>query len=132
MVHKLFKANQIMLINLPPMEYMPYFMNTMMAPSRGRAVKMVNEGLKYQVLDLNKKYGTLELDLIDMHSLLSDMVNDPDTFGITNTNRAYWDDCQEKCQDLGMDDYIWWDRTHLTGGKFLPLAIARMTCIIHL
>ncbi|ORZ13605.1 hypothetical protein BCR42DRAFT_330429 [Absidia repens] len=76
---------------------------------------MVNAALKQQVTELNKKYGTLELDLIDAHSLLSDMVQNPATFGLTNTDRAYWDDCQGKCKNRGMDEYIWWDRTHLTG-----------------
>ncbi|KAI8342550.1 hypothetical protein BC941DRAFT_345106 [Chlamydoabsidia padenii] len=66
-------------------------------------------------MDFNKKYGTLTLDLIDVYSLLSDMVHDPTTFGIVNTNRAFWDDCQGDCNDLGMDEYLWWDRTHLTG-----------------
>ncbi|KAI8076785.1 uncharacterized protein BX664DRAFT_47045 [Halteromyces radiatus] len=117
-IHRIFKANQIMLINLPPMEFMPYFVESTMATSRGAAVRMVNKGLKKQVEELNKKYRTLELDLVDIHSLLSDMVNDPTSFGISNKDRAYWDDCQGDCKGLEMDDYLWWDRTHLTGRKF--------------
>lgn len=106
-----------MLFNIPPMEYMPYFRDTAMAESRKEAVNQLNTLLKQQVMELNKQYPTLKLDLVDVHTLISDMTKDSEKFGIKNTNNAYWDDCDEgKCGDNGIDEYIWWDRTHLTGG----------------
>ncbi|CAO3628442.1 unnamed protein product [Cunninghamella echinulata] len=115
--HKILKANQIMLFNIPPMELMPYFRDTAMAESRKEAVLQFNTLLQQQVNELNKQYPTLKLDLVDVHKLISDMTSQPDKFGIRNVNEAYWDDCHEgKCGDKGMDEYIWWDRTHLTGG----------------
>ncbi|CAO3579721.1 unnamed protein product [Absidia cylindrospora] len=115
--HKIFKASQVMLINLPPMEYMPYFnKDPALVASRKEAVDMVNSDLKEKVADISKRFGMLKLDLVDMHSLLSDMVQDPATFGLVNTDRAFWDDCQGSCKELKLDDYLWWDQTHLTGG----------------
>ncbi|CAO3633973.1 unnamed protein product [Cunninghamella blakesleeana] len=115
--HKILKANQIMLFNIPPMEYMPYFRETAMAESRKEAVNQLNQFLKQQVMAVNKEYPALKLDLVDVHTLITDMTKDGEKFGMRNTNTAYWDDCDEgKCGDNGIDEYIWWDRTHLTGG----------------
>ncbi|ORZ25124.1 hypothetical protein BCR42DRAFT_399424 [Absidia repens] len=115
--HKIFKASQVMLINLPPMEYMPYYnKDPVLVASRKEAVDTVNSDLKKKVADISKRFGMLKLDLVDMHSILSGMVQNPAKYGLVNTDDAFWDDCQGSCKELKLDDYLWWDQTHLTGG----------------
>ncbi|KAI8072733.1 GDSL-like Lipase/Acylhydrolase-domain-containing protein [Gongronella butleri] len=115
-VHRLFNANQILLMNLPPMEKMPYFLNTLAADERRDAVITINKQLHQHVDALNSNYPRLSLDYIDVHSLLNDVIADPEPFGFVNTDGAYWDNCENYCNEKNMDQYVWWDRTHLTGG----------------
>ncbi|KAI8375485.1 hypothetical protein BD560DRAFT_326963 [Blakeslea trispora] len=64
---------------------------------------------------MNKHLQAIELDLVDVHKLIQDVVGKPELFGITNAEDAYWDHCQGQCADP-IDSYVWWDKTHLTGG----------------
>lgn len=62
------------------------------------------------------------MDLIDVHAMLQDIVESPDQFGFKDATHAYWDACQGRCTDK-IDDYVWWDKAHLTGGKWWSLSI---------
>ncbi|KAI7873210.1 uncharacterized protein EV154DRAFT_431105 [Mucor mucedo] len=64
---------------------------------------------------MNKHSQHLELDRVDIHKLLDDIVDSPELFGLKNAHDSYWDTCQGLCAD-DIDSYVWWDKTHLTGG----------------
>lgn len=86
-----------------------------MAPSRERAANRLNELLKKEVEKMNKHLQLLELDLVDVHNLLDDIIEKPEMFDVKNAVDPYWEACQGKCSDE-IDSYVWWDKTHLTGG----------------
>lgn len=96
---------------------MPYYANTTnLTESREeRAANQLNELLTKEVEKMNKHSQHLELDLVDVHKLLDDIVDNPELFGLKNANDSYWDTCQGKCTEP-IDSYVWWDKTHLTGG----------------
>lgn len=104
-----------MVFGVPPLEHMPFYARTELAPSREKAANDLNEQLTREVEKMNKHLQSLELDLVDIHKLIDDIVKQPDVFNIKNTREAYWDVCQGQCSD-DMDDYVWWDEIHLTGG----------------
>lgn len=94
---------------------MPYYANTDNAQTREKAANQLNEYLTKHVEKMNKHSQHLELDLVDIHKLLDDIVKKPELFGLKNAHDSYWDTCQGKCADE-IDSYVWWDKTHLTGG----------------
>lgn len=98
------------------MDKMPYFSkDESESEKRKEAVDTFNQLLHEKFLNLVKYHNTLELDLVDVHDLLVDMIDSPAEFGFSEGDQAYWDACQGKCLDA-IDDYIWWDKLHLTGG----------------
>ncbi|KAI9244480.1 hypothetical protein BDA99DRAFT_416245, partial [Phascolomyces articulosus] len=58
---------------------------------------------------------------VDVHNLLSDIASDPPIFGFSDATHAYLDACQGACQE-DIDEFVWWDRTHLTGGAHRAIA----------
>ncbi|KAI9317911.1 hypothetical protein BX666DRAFT_1815546, partial [Dichotomocladium elegans] len=62
---------------------------------------------------------------IDIHSLLSDIVEIPDVFGFSNVADAYVTACGDGdgCTD-NADQYMWWDHIHLAGGIHRTIANA--------
>ncbi|ORX59386.1 hypothetical protein DM01DRAFT_1317426 [Hesseltinella vesiculosa] len=121
-LHRLLNADKILLINLPPMEKMPFFQKSTMAEERQEAVVELNRQLREHAQTLNDNYPRLKLDIIDAHQLLDDIASDPGSFGFSNTDTAYWDDCETHCDAKSIDTYVWWDRTHFTGGIHYFLA----------
>lgn len=95
---------------------MPYFAGSDMEDTRSNIVSKFNELLSKDVVSLNKHHRALEMDLVDVNALISDMVGNPGDFGFKNASGAYWDVCQGQCTD-DMDTYVWWDSIHLTGGN---------------
>lgn len=87
-----------------------------MEDTRSNIVSKFNELLSKDVVSLNKHHRALEMDLVDVNALISDMVGNPEDFGFKNASSAYWDVCQGQCTD-DMDTYVWWDSIHLTGGN---------------
>ncbi|KAI8327145.1 GDSL-like Lipase/Acylhydrolase-domain-containing protein [Blakeslea trispora] len=114
-VRQLFSHTKFIVFNLPPMEYMPLYAHTEFAENRKEAVDQLNEWLRKDIEKMNKHLQAIELDLVDVHKLIQDVVGKPELFGITNAEDAYWDHCQGQCADP-IDSYVWWDKTHLTGG----------------
>lgn len=94
---------------------MPYYANTNSAKSREKAANHLNEYLTRDVEKMNKHSQHLELDLVDIHKLLDDIVDNPELFGLKNARDSYWEACQGLCAD-DINSYVWWDKTHLTGG----------------
>lgn len=123
-IRKAFKADRIMVFNVPPLEYMPFFDDDDNALDRskwGAAAKQLNRMLEKDIAILNRNHHALRLDLVDIHSLLSDIVKSPSMFSFTDASHAYLDACQHEC-DNKIDDYLWWDRTHMTGGAHRAIA----------
>ncbi|KAI7886038.1 hypothetical protein K492DRAFT_156545 [Lichtheimia hyalospora FSU 10163] len=123
-IRKAFKADRIMVFNVPPLEYMPFFVDDDNALDRakwGAAAEQLNRMLRKDIAILNRNHHALKLDLVDIHSLLSDIVANPSTFSFTDASHAYLDACQNGC-DNKIDDYLWWDRTHMTGGAHRAIA----------
>lgn len=94
---------------------MPFYANTELASSRETAANKLNDQLTKEVEKMNKHLQSLELDLVDIHKMLDDIVDHPAMFEIINAKESYWDACQGQCTDE-IDSYVWWDKTHLTGG----------------
>lgn len=103
------------MFGIPPLERMPFYANTELAPSRETAANQLNEQLTKEVEKMNKHLQALELDLVDIHKMLDDIAEHPAMFDIINAQEPYWDACQGQCTD-DIDSYVWWDKTHLTGG----------------
>lgn len=115
-IRKVFSSNRFLVLNVPPVELMPYFAGSDMEDTRSNIVSKFNELLSKDVVSLNKHHRALEMDLVDVNALISDMVGNPEDFGFKNATSAYWDVCQGQCTD-DMDTYVWWDSIHLTGGN---------------
>ncbi|KAI8098474.1 GDSL-like Lipase/Acylhydrolase-domain-containing protein [Halteromyces radiatus] len=123
-VRKVFGTNRFLMFTLVPMDKMPYFNkdNDKIALQRQKqAIDNFNQLLHEKVSNLVKHHQSLELDLVDAHDLLKDMVNNPDEFGFKDGQHSFWDTCQGQCHE-SVDDYIWWDKTHLTGGAHRIIA----------
>ncbi|KAI9484698.1 hypothetical protein BDB00DRAFT_878539 [Zychaea mexicana] len=123
-IRKVFHASRIMVFNVPPLERMPFFADNDEHADKevwGQAAVELNRMLQNDVVSLNKHHHALELDLVDVHSLLSDIAADPPIFGFSDATHAYLDACQGACQDE-INDFVWWDRTHLTGGAHHVIA----------
>ncbi|CAO3625680.1 unnamed protein product [Cunninghamella blakesleeana] len=124
-VRKVFGTNRFILFTLAPMDKMPYFSkNETERVKRKESIDAYNLQLHDKFSNLVKYHNTLEMDLVDAHDLLVDMIESPTEFGFINGNEAYWDRCQGKCND-NIDHYIWWDKIHLTGGahRFITTSI---------
>ncbi|KAJ8663841.1 hypothetical protein O0I10_000115 [Lichtheimia ornata] len=120
-IRKVFSSNRFLVLNVPPVELMPYFAGSDMEDTRSNIVSKFNELLSKDVVSLNKHHRALEMDLVDVNALISDMVGNPEDFGFKNATSAYWDVCQGQCTD-DMDTYVWWDSIHLTGGAHRAIA----------
>lgn len=96
---------------------MPYFAETEVAANRSQAAVEINRGLEKDVANLNKHHHALEMDYVDLHSLINDIVVDPTVFNFQKPTVSYLDDCfqQKECKHTEKD-YIWWDKTHFTSG----------------
>ncbi|OBZ85084.1 Thermolabile hemolysin [Choanephora cucurbitarum] len=114
-VRQAFSHTKFIVFNVPPMEYMPLYAHTEKAEKKKEAVIQLNEMLRKDIEKMNKHLQAIELDLVDVHKLIQDIVDKPGLFGIQNPQDAYWDHCQGQCADP-IDSYVWWDKTHLTGG----------------
>ncbi|KAI7886497.1 hypothetical protein K492DRAFT_122467 [Lichtheimia hyalospora FSU 10163] len=100
---------------------MPFFIDREDKPQWESAADQLNRLIQNDVVNLNKHHHALELDLIDIHSLLTDVMSDPSMFNFVNALDAYLDACHGKCTD-NVDAYVWWDRTHITGGMHRLIA----------
>lgn len=114
-IRRIYASNKFIVFGVPPLERMPFYANTDLASSRETAANQLNEQLTKEVEKMNKHLQSLELDLVDIHKMLDDIVDHPSMFEIINAKDPYWDACQGQCTDE-MDAYVWWDKTHLTGG----------------
>ncbi|KAI8645876.1 hypothetical protein BD408DRAFT_400034 [Parasitella parasitica] len=112
---RIFSSNKFIVMGIPPLERMPFYANTKLAASREKAANQLDELLTKEVEKMNKHLQSLELDLVDIHKMLDDIVEHPAMFEIINAKEPYWDACQGQCSDE-IDSYVWWDKTHLTGG----------------
>jgi hypothetical protein len=103
---------------------MPYFNEDGREDERERysqAFDDFNNKLHDKVYSMVRRHRSLALDLVDTHDLLKDMSNTPADFGFKDGHRSFWDTCHGQC-DNAVDDYVWWDKTHLTGGAHRIIA----------
>lgn len=118
-LRRVFRAKRIIVFNVPPLERMPFFADNDDEPTKekwGMAAREVNRLLQRSVTSLNKHHHALELDLVDVHSLLNDILDNPKVFGFVNAVSPYLDDNTCCRRNNNIDEYVWWDRTHWTGG----------------
>jgi phospholipase/lecithinase/hemolysin len=99
---------------------MPYYQDqdNEIAANRSQASAEINRGLEKDIANLNKHHHALEMDYVDTHSLINDIVVDPKIFNFKNPVSSYLDECfnEDSCKN-NAKDYIWWDKTHFTTGK---------------
>ncbi|CAO0799721.1 unnamed protein product [Mucor circinelloides] len=112
---KVFLSDRYLVLNVPPLGQMPYYQDSDIAANRSQASVDINRALEKDVGNLNKHHHALEMDYVDIHSLVSDIAVDPTVFGFQNPNASYLDTCYDNTQcKLKETDYIWWDKTHFT------------------
>lgn len=99
---------------------MPYYQDNKVGVNRSQAAIEINKALEKDVANLNKHHHALEMDYVDIHSLVEDMIVDPTIFQFKNSRDAFLDTCDDKCK-LDENDYIWWDRTHFTSGIIVTI-----------
>ncbi|KAI9027347.1 hypothetical protein CLU79DRAFT_717365 [Phycomyces nitens] len=118
---KVFGANRMIVLSVPPLELLPYFQDQDLKKKWGDASREFNRLLEKDSILLNQHHSALELDIIHVHTLLRDIVQNPASFGFNNAKDSYWDTCQGQCKDK-IDSYVWWDKTELTGGAHRAIA----------
>ncbi|KAL0082844.1 hypothetical protein J3Q64DRAFT_1642158 [Phycomyces blakesleeanus] len=111
----------MIVLSVPPLDLLPYFQDPDLKKQWGDASKSFNKLLEKDSILLNQHHSALELDIIHVHTLLRDIVQNPASFGFVNAKDSYWDACQGQCKDK-MDSYVWWDKTQLTGGAHRAIA----------
>ncbi|KAI8048264.1 hypothetical protein BDF21DRAFT_392998 [Thamnidium elegans] len=112
---KSFLSDRFIVLNIAPLGHMPYYQGSNVAMNRSQASVEINRGLEKDIANLNKHHHALEMDYLDIHSLLNDIVIDPTTFGFKNSSAPYLDSCDNRPECKGqVKDYIWWDKTHFT------------------
>lgn len=116
----MFLSDRYVVLNVPPLGQMPYYHDQPLAAgNKSQAAVQINRALEKDIGNLNKHHHALEMDFVDIHSLISDISVDPTVFGFANPNASYLDTCYENKQcKLKESDYIWWDETHFTTGLY--------------
>ncbi|KAI9289406.1 SGNH hydrolase-type esterase domain-containing protein [Umbelopsis sp. AD052] len=105
-----FKAVNILLLEVPPLEHMPFFYEQ---DQRGDASRRVNSLFVVQNADWSSELN-IRLKIIYTHQLLDKVVAAPGSYGFNNVTHGYWEVCTGTCTD-NENDYLWWDAGHLTG-----------------
>ncbi|KAI8883760.1 carbohydrate esterase family 16 protein [Backusella circina FSU 941] len=113
-IRKIFSSNRVLLLNVPPLEYMPYFADSELALNYSMATTSLNKLLSKEVANLNKHHHGLEMDFVDIHTLIADLFVNPTVFGYKNSISPYLDDCSEEFCSGMTNKYVWWDKTHFT------------------
>ncbi|KAG0756715.1 hypothetical protein G6F33_011308 [Rhizopus arrhizus] len=114
-INKVFQANKFLVFNIPPLEYMPYYYNTEQASNKSQAAIEINRMLEKDVSNINKHHHALEMDLVDIHSLVNDIVVDPFIFNYKYATTSIITDCVKSGEPCSSSDgYIWWDDTHFS------------------
>jgi phospholipase/lecithinase/hemolysin len=113
---------QILLLGIPPLEYSPYYADSKKQTQIKKRVNEYNVALEDMVTD---KIGgaTITLSFIDNNFLFADILGNPAGYGLEEVDKAYWNQCQGRCED-SMDTYLWWDSIHLTGAGHKAIADA--------
>jgi phospholipase/lecithinase/hemolysin len=96
---------------------MPYYQESEVAMNRSQAAVDINKGLEKDVANLNKHHHALEMDYVDIHSLINDIIVDPIIFNFKKPIESYLNECKNEPCKNNVKDYIWWDKTHFTTGK---------------
>lgn len=117
-IRRAFHGNHIMVFNIPPLQRMPFFAGRDETEKWQEAAETLNEMIRQDVVKLNEQYQDLQLDLVDVYDLLNDIAADPENFGFKDAETAYLD---SPLRSSKADDYVWWDRTHLTSGKSIVM-----------
>ncbi|GAB5587393.1 hypothetical protein Unana1_02293 [Umbelopsis nana] len=105
-----FKATNIMLLDVPPLELMPFFY---LQDERADASRKVNGLFISQNADWSSELN-IRLPLVHTHLILDKVAASPNSYGFSNVTHAYWEVCTGTCTD-NENDYLWWDAGHLTG-----------------
>ncbi|KAI8366023.1 uncharacterized protein BYT42DRAFT_150919 [Radiomyces spectabilis] len=119
---------RILLFGLPPLEFSPYYAKE---PSKikGRIMEY-NAALEDMVNDWDSVNGaTASLSYVDLSTLFGAVLGDPSEYRLLDVENAYWDKCQGRCNDP-VNNYLWWDAIHITGGKpfFSAIHHSRVQC----
>lgn len=116
MARKAFLSDRFIVLNIAPLGHMPYYQDMLVAANRTQAAVEINRGLEKDIANLNKHHHALEMDYVDIYSLINDINVDPTIFNFTSVSTAYLDECldQDSCKPK---DFLWWDKTHFTTGK---------------
>ncbi|ORE08744.1 hypothetical protein BCV72DRAFT_224488 [Rhizopus microsporus var. microsporus] len=110
-INKVFQANKFIIFNIPPLEYMPYYLNTDQATEKNQAAVEINKLLEKDIANLNRHHHALEMDLVDINSLVNDIIVNPALFNYKQTSIPITSDCTD-CPDD--HEYLWWDHTHFS------------------
>ncbi|KAL1932510.1 hypothetical protein VTP01DRAFT_8188 [Rhizomucor pusillus] len=118
-IRRAFHGRKVMVFNVPPLQRMPFFAGSDGTEKWQNAAETLNEMICQDVTKLNEQYTDLKLDLVDVYGLLNDVAADPENFGFKDAETAYLDSPPRSSQ---ADNYVWWDRTHLTSAAHRTIA----------
>ncbi|KAI8390348.1 hypothetical protein BD560DRAFT_380697 [Blakeslea trispora] len=113
LARKVFLSDRFLVFNLSPFEPMP---STEESISLNQVVIDINCGLERDVANLNKHHHALQMDYVDIHSLMTDIVADPTIFRLKEPQQPYLDPCSGNNCESKAQDYLWRDKTHFTLG----------------
>ncbi|RCI02589.1 hypothetical protein CU098_011151 [Rhizopus stolonifer] len=95
-------------------------MDTDKAKDKSQAVIEINRLLEKDISNLNKHHHSIEVDLVDIHSLVDDLVVDPIIFGYKHATGSIVADCGKPCSSA--DEYVWLDDTRFSTGFHKTIA----------
>ncbi|KAI9025804.1 hypothetical protein CLU79DRAFT_743168 [Phycomyces nitens] len=113
-------TSRILLFGLPPLEYSPYYANSVHKSKVKQRVSEFNVGLEDAVNDWTSD-TKLNIAFVDNSGLFSYVLGDPEGYNVENVEEAYWETCQGRCTDP-IDSYLWWDELHMTGAGHRAIA----------
>ncbi|RUP48917.1 hypothetical protein BC936DRAFT_143651 [Jimgerdemannia flammicorona] len=120
-LHTIFHAKHILLPNLPPPDLSPLFAGQ---ADRKNFIIEYNALIDSEIpVFVEAVGGSLDVAVVDIHTLFSEIVDDPAMYGFEDVKNAYWQVCTGTCSKP-IDEFLWWDVFHVTGGGHRAIANA--------
>ncbi|KAI9254266.1 hypothetical protein BY458DRAFT_521287 [Sporodiniella umbellata] len=111
-ISKAIGGTKFVVFNLLPIENTPFYSGTNQHNNISQLVVEINRFFEKDISNLNRHRHSVEVDVLDIHSLVKDVSEDPTLFGYKHATGSITDDCIEPCPSA--DDYVWFDGVHFS------------------
>lgn len=101
---------EILVIGLLPLDFSPYYL------AHKKEQSIIKQRTQGYNVGLEDGADSWNAQFVDTYTLFSYVLGDPAEYNMDNVEDAYWETCQGSCLDP-VDNYLWWDQVHMTGGK---------------